>query len=422
MSNLPENQRERAILIGIKDAQSDFKWIEFSELLKAAGALEVGRVVQNKDKPDPALFLGSGKVEELAALIEVAGADLVVAIQELSPVQIRNIENITKVRVIDRTALILDIFAQRALSKEGKLQVELAQLNYILPRLGSTDRDYSRLGGGIGTRGPGESKLEADRRRIRRRLVELHRELDAVAKNRMTQRKQRDKNEIPTIALVGYTNVGKSTLFNRLTAAGVSSQNRLFDTLDPVARQYILPDNRKVVFLDTVGFVSDLPHQLVAAFKATLEETARSTILLHVMDAGNPEVMQQFASVNLVLNELGVKPAAVINVLNKVDLIDSTHAVTRLANEWSGVPLSAGTGEGIDELLSTISCRLKHGVQRYELLISYQQPWQLDLIHRTGRVIAAEYTAEGIKVTAELEPALAARIGAESIGPPVTEE
>lgn len=401
---------ERVILIGLRDGQSEFEWLEFVELVKAAGAMEVGRVIQTKDRPDPALFIGSGKAEELAALVADTAADLVVSIQELSPVQIRNLEQITKARVIDRTALILDIFAQRAQTREGKLQVELAQLNYLLPRLGSSGEEYSRLGGGIGTRGPGETKLEVDRRRIRDRLVELRRELENVAKHRLIQRKQRDKQEIPTIALIGYTNAGKSTLFNRLTTEQVSARNRLFDTLDPVARSLVLPDNQKVVFLDTVGFVSNLPHQLVAAFKSTLEETVRSSLLLHVMDISNPDLEQQYESVRQVLDELDAQSRPLIHVLNKADVLGSPAEMARLAERWSGIAVSAKTGAGIPELIEAIQRQLALGVQTYEMLLPFGEASRLNLVHQYGKVLEEEYTAEGIRLVARMDAILAAKV------------
>ena len=273
--------KERAVLFGINGFQysgPNFEsvWGEFVDLAKAAGALPVAQVIQSRANPDPAFLLGSGKAEELKDSVGETLAELLISLQGLSPVQVRNLEDLTGVRVADRTDLILDIFAQRAQTKEGKLQVELAQLSHLLPRLsGSLGRELSRLGGGIGTRGPGESKLEVDRRRVRRRIADLRRELKQIEAHRKIQRQLREKQAVPTVALVGYTNAGKSTLFNRLTSAGVSSRARLFDTLDPVSRRIRISKRDELILLDTVGFIRDLPMELVAAFKATLEETVR---------------------------------------------------------------------------------------------------------------------------------------------------
>jgi GTP-binding protein HflX len=293
-------------------------------------------------------------------LVREKGADLVISIQELTPVQVRNLEDITGVRVIDRTDLILDIFAGRAHTKEGKLQVELAQLNYILPRQGGRTQ-FSRLGGGIGTRGPGETKLEIDKQRIKRRITNLQRQLAEVEKHRGIQRHLREKNQIATISLIGYTNAGKSTLFNRITGSVVSAQNRLFDTLDPVSRRIKLPGGqaggREVIILDTVGFISNLPHQLVAAFRATLEETVRSTLLLHVMDASAPYLGRHFTAVQSILQELKINTKDMVNVLNKADLVQN-NPVNRLAKEWSGIPISAKNGTGIAELLAELDRRI----------------------------------------------------------------
>jgi GTPase len=354
------NNQEQVVLIGIgelrPDSITEYYWVEFTELAKAAGAIEIGRVIQSRDKPDPAFFIGSGKARLLAELVREKGVDLVISIQELSPVQVRNLEEITGVRVIDRTDLILDIFAGRAHTKEGKLQVELAQLNYILPRLGGRTQ-FSRLGGGIGTRGPGETKLEIDKRRIKRRITDLRRQLMEVEKHRSIQRHLREKNQIATVSLIGYTNAGKSTLFNRMTGSEVPARNRLFDTLDPVSRRIRLPGGREVIILDTVGFVSNLPHQLVAAFKATLEETVRSKLLLHVMDASVPYLGQHFAAVQNVLQELKINTKDMINVLNKVDLVQNNNLIQHLVKEWSGIPISAKNGTGIAELLVELDRR-----------------------------------------------------------------
>ena len=393
---------EKAILIGI-EVLNEFKWAEFVELVKAAGAEEVGRVIQVRDKPDPAYFMGSGKARFLAEQVISSSADLVISIQQLTPVQIRNLEEITGVRVIDRTDLILDIFAQRALTKEGKLQVELAQLSYMLPRMSGALGAESRSGGGIGTRGPGETNLEINRRHIRDRISDLRRQLEEVEKNRAIQRRQREKNEISSIALVGYTNAGKSSLFNRLTESGVSAQDRLFDTLDPVTRKMILPDNKEVVLLDTVGFISDLPHQLVAAFKATLEETVRATLLIHVMDAGNPELPQQFSAVQSVLADLNIKNKPIFNVLNKIDTLSSKNGIVRLEKEWSATPISVRTGAGIDILLKEIINFFTAKARKCRIRLPYHDAGLLERIHRNGKVLTVDYTDSGIMITVELD-------------------
>ncbi|HBF35710.1 MAG TPA: GTPase HflX, partial [Firmicutes bacterium] len=346
-----EAKQEKAILIGLHNSKPEKEtitfWAELEELAGTAGATVVGTLIQPRDNPDPALFLGSGKTEELARQVKELSADIVIAAQDLSPVQVRNLRDKVGVKVIDRTGLILDIFAQRAQTREGKLQVELAQLNYLLPRIANSDLRFSRSGGGIGTRGPGESKLEVDRRHLRQRIADLRRELLEVESHRMVQRQQREKNRIPTVALVGYTNAGKSTLFNRLTNAGVSAEGRLFDTLDPVSHLIRLPDHGEVLILDTVGFISDLPHQLVAAFKATLEETVRASVLVQVMDASSSNLLAQYTAVKSVLTEIHIETKEMLNVLNKVDLLDSENSLQRLAGDWGAFPVSAKYDLGI---------------------------------------------------------------------------
>lgn len=408
-----KNQPEKAILIGITNpalkSQTAGFWAELAELTCSAGGDVVGRVVQPRENPDPALFIGSGKVEELAGLVREEAADIVIAAQELSPVQARNLTDLTGVKVIDRTGLILDIFAQRAHTREGKLQVELAQLNYLLPRLSNSGFHFSRLGGGIGTRGPGETKLEVDRRRIRRRIGDLQRELSAAELHRKVQRQLREKNRIPTVALVGYTNAGKSTLFNKLTAAAVSARGRLFDTLDPVSRLVRLPDNRRIIILDTVGFISDLPHQLVAAFKATLEETVRSSILLQVMDASSPDLAEQYLAVRKVLAELKIETKETINVLNKIDLLDSPNTTRRLVQEWSAIPVSAKYDPSVEQLIAEIQNRLAAKITTCRLLLPFSEGGLLDLLHRKSRILEEVFTEEGINLLVEMEPSLAGK-------------
>jgi GTP-binding protein HflX len=408
MIQVNDNRPERAVLMGLNSSRSEereieYEWREFAELVGAAGATIAARVAQNRETPDPALFFGTGKVEELAAAVREHDADLVVSLQELSPVQVRNLEERTGVRVIDRTNLILDIFAQRAQSHEGKLQVELAQLSYALPRLSGAGLVLSRLGGGIGTRGPGETKLETDRRTVRTRIADLRRELAEVRRIRSVQRHLREKNEIPTVAMVGYTNAGKSTLFNRLTAAGTSAKDRLFDTLDPLSRQLTLSNRRTVIFLDTVGFISKLPHQLVAAFRATLEETIRASLILHVMDAEAPDLLRRYRAVQEVLAELEVQEKETLLVLNKIDRLESEPAIQRMAKEWAAVPVSAMTGAGIEALLAAVQRKLESSLAVIELLLPFTEAGLLDQIHRRYRVLETSYTEAGIQVQVELE-------------------
>jgi GTPase len=323
---------------------------EFRELVAGAGAEIVGEVQQRRSRPDPATLVGKGKVEEIEATAKSSQATLILFDHDLTPTQLRNLEAALPARVVDRTQLILDIFARRARSREGHLQVELAQLEYMLPRLTGRGRAMSQLGGGIGTRGPGETQLETDRRRIQRRLVHLRRELEGVRRARTQQRHKRSAVPVPTIALVGYTNAGKSTLFNRLTDAGVLASSRMFSTLDPKLRAITLPSRRKVLLSDTVGFISDLPHTLINAFRATLEEVEKAEVLLHVQDCSNPRREEQTREVEKVLGELNSLDKPTIAVLNKVDMLTPEERAVQ-TNDASAAAISAKTGEGIDELL-----------------------------------------------------------------------
>ncbi|MCL6589067.1 MAG: GTPase HflX [Firmicutes bacterium] len=392
-------QAERAILIGLDAAPGD--WAEFVELVRTAGAVEAGRVIQPRNEPDPGFYLGPGKAESLKALVQEQAADLIIAIDELTPAQVNHLSEITGIPVIDRTDLILDIFANRALSKEGKLQVELAQLTYLLPRLTGAGASFSRLGGGIGTRGPGETKLEIDRRRVRRRITDLRMQLAKVEKHRAIQRKQREKREIPTVSLIGYTNAGKSTLFNLLTLAGTSAQGRLFDTLDPLSRFVKLPNGQGIILLDTVGFIKKLPHQLIAAFKSTLEETVRASLLLHVMDAGDPDLETHFMAVYDVLRELGIQNKELIPVLNKTDLVESQQMIARLAKEWAAVPVSARTGAGIEDLIGLIEKKLSQRAAVYRVVLPYAEAGLLNILHQQTKILEEKYTPEGIILRVE---------------------
>jgi GTP-binding protein HflX len=315
-----------------------------------AGAQIVAEVLQRRARPDPATLVGKGKVVEIAAVAESAEATVILFDHNLSPTQLRNLEQALPVRVVDRTQLILDIFARHARSREGQLQVELAQLEYMLPRLAGRGAAMSQLGGGIGTRGPGETQLETDRRKIQRRLLQLKRELDAVRRVRTQQRHRRASVPVPTIALVGYTNAGKSTLFNLLTDAGVLASSRMFSTLDPKLRALVLPSRRKVLLSDTVGFIRDLPHTLVTSFRATLEEVEKAEVLLHVQDCSSAQRQQQKAEVEKVLAELGALGKPMLSVLNKIDLLPPEERRADIADEWSAY-ISARTGDGIAHLL-----------------------------------------------------------------------
>jgi GTPase len=325
-------------------------FIEFRELVAGAGAEIVAEVLQRRPRPDPATLVGKGKVEEIAAVAESAQATLILFDHDLTPTQLRNLEHALPVRVVDRTQLILDIFARHARSREGQLQVELAQLEYMLPRLTGRGAAMSQLGGGIGTRGPGETQLETDRRKIQRRLLQLKRELEDVRHVRGQQRHRRAAVPVPTIALVGYTNAGKSTLFNRLTDAGVLASSRMFSTLDPKLRALVLPSRRKVLLSDTVGFISNLPHTLITSFRATLEEVEKAEVLLHVQDCSSPQREQQKADVEKVLAELGSLDKPILPVLNKMDLLPPAEQAAWTADN-SVAAVSAQTGEGIPRLL-----------------------------------------------------------------------
>ena len=332
---------------------ADTAFAEFRELVAGAGAEIVAEVLQRRPRPDPATLIGKGKVEEVAAVAKSAQATLILFDHDLTPTQLRNLEHALPVRVVDRTQLILDIFARHARSREGQLQVELAQLEYMLPRLAGRGAAMSQLGGGIGTRGPGETQLETDRRKIQRKLLQLKRELEDVRRVRTQQRHRRAAVPVPTIALVGYTNAGKSTLFNRLTDAGVLASSRMFSTLDPKLRALVLPSRRKVLLSDTVGFISNLPHTLVTSFRATLEEVEKAEVLLHVQDSSSMQREQQKEDVEKVLAELGALDKPIVPVMNKVDLLPPEERTALLADPLSAV-ISATTGEGIDHLLELI--------------------------------------------------------------------
>lgn len=388
-----EERPQRAILVaadcGEWDAEVSIN--ELEELAKSAGAEVVAKVIQQRAEYDRATLIGRGKLDEIKEIAEAEDVDLLIFDHELTAANIRNLEEATGLGVIDRTMLILDIFAARAQSRAGRLQVELAQYKYRLPRLEGMGKNLSRLGGGIGTRGPGESKLESDRRHIRRRIETLEHKLAELAANRELIRSRRKKDGIVTAAIVGYTNAGKSTLLNRLTNAGVLSEDKLFATLDPTARSLELPDGRSIMLVDTVGFVRRLPHHLVEAFKSTLEETVQADLLLNVCDISSGEADSQTEVTRELLESLGADKIPMLNVLNKCDLIEGPLPICT----GDCVMVSAKTGEGIDEMLGKISKMLAPTQIRMKLLIPYSEGALLGEVRSLGRVFTEEYTPEG---------------------------
>lgn len=390
-----KQEPEKAVLIAVDTGEydCDISLDELEELAETAGAEVVGRMSQKRDKPDSGTFLGSGRLEELGDFCKNNEVDLVIADSELAPAQLRNIEKATDVRVIDRTTLILDIFAERARSNEGKLQVELAQLRYSLPRLMGQGTKLSRLGGGIGTRGPGETKLESDRRHIRRRIKALEDEFDALEKRRSLARARREKDGVETVVIVGYTNAGKSTLMNTLTEAGVLAQDKLFATLDPTSRALVLPDGRRVMLIDTVGFIRCLPHHLVEAFKSTLEEAVCAKVILNVCDASDPECAEHLKVTNDLLEELGCSGKPIIPVFNKCDLPQADEAAMRLPG---AVNISALEGKGLDELLDAVAKALPPTRAKAKLLIPYSDGAAAAALRKDGVITAEDYRADGL--------------------------
>jgi GTP-binding protein HflX len=409
---------ERVVLVGVAVGgsieASERSLEELARLAETAGAEVLETMLQRRDRPDAATFVGKGKARDLAGTVRALDADTVIMDDELSPGQLRQLEELVAAKVIDRTALILDIFAQHASSREGKAQVELAQLNYLLPRLRGWGESLTRAGGGIGTRGPGrgpgETKMELDRRRIRRRITRLRRDLVDLSRTRDTKRQRRERAGIPAVALAGYTNAGKSTLLNRLSGAGVLVEDKLFSTLDPTTRRLDLPDGRSATLTDTVGFIAKLPHDLVEAFKSTLEEVARADLVVHMVDASQPDPAAQVAAVRAVLAEVGAAEVPELLVLNKADLV---HEVTRvrLGRQFPGVPLvSAATGEGVDALLAQIAARLPHPEVVLTALLPFDRGGLVDRVHREGEVLAVEHLPEGTRLTLRAPPALGAAL------------
>ena len=385
---------------------------ELERLVETAGGETVGRIIQRRESPDPSTYIGKGKLEELKTLQMETQATTVIFDDQLSPAQQRNLESTLEVKVLDRTALILDIFAQRARSHEGQLQVELAQMRYILPRLGGKGLVMSRLGGGIGTRGPGETKLEVDRRRIRSKIHDIEEEIKEVCEQRAVHRSRRVQSGLPCVAIVGYTNAGKSTLLNRLTDAGVFVEDKLFATLDPTIRMLVLPSGRKLLLADTVGFIRKLPHALIAAFRATLEEVIYADVLMHVIDAGAQDWQEQSAAVYEVLKELGASDKPIITVMNKTDSLSGHARYQKLLWKSGSVGLSAKDGTGLESLfeaLDEVLSRLNHAET---LLIPYEESGLINLLYEQAVVQNKEYKPEGIEVRALLTPAIAGQLAA----------
>jgi len=383
---------------------------EFRELVASAGGVVVAEIMQRRARPDPATLIGSGKVEEIAGVVASQEADLVLFDHDLTPTQLRNLEAALPCRVLDRTQLILDIFARHARTREGQLQVELAQLEYLLPRLTGKGKAMSQLGGGIGTRGPGETKLETDRRQIKRRIDHLKLELDSVRRVRKQQRQRRESVPVPTVALVGYTNAGKSTLFNQLTGAQVLQSSRMFATLDPKLRAIELPSHRKVLLSDTVGFIRNLPHTLVTSFRATLEEVAQAEVLLHVRDANSTYGAEQKTQVEKVLDELEVLGKPRIEVLNKIDLLGE-HERQGLLERSGEVPVSARTGEGMDALLKAIDQALHSDpIIDAELRVPQQEGAALAAIEAGMIIHSREYEGNFVRLTVSGPASLVGRL------------
>ncbi|NLJ55151.1 MAG: GTPase HflX [Intrasporangiaceae bacterium] len=418
---------ERVVLASVwyegtsEDAENSMR--ELAALAETAGAQVLEGVIQRRVNPDPATYLGKGKAAELRDIVIAEGADTVIADAELAPSQRRALEDVVKVKVIDRTALILDIFAQHAKSKEGKAQVELAQLQYLLPRLRGWGESMSRQAGGqvggagqgMGSRGPGETKIELDRRRINSRIAKLRREIKDMKTVRETKRGSRRANKVPSVAIAGYTNAGKSSLLNRLTGAGVLVQNQLFATLDPTVRRAETPDGREYTLADTVGFVRQLPHQLVEAFRSTLEEVAESDLLLHVVDGSHPDPESQISAVRAVLADVEATDVKEIIVVNKADVADPEVLDRLLRNEKHSIAVSARTGQGIEELIRLVAAELPQPDVHVHVLVPYAQGHLVSRIHEDGEILSSEHQEDGTLITARVDEDLAADLATYSV-------
>lgn len=414
-------QLERVVLVGVwtegtvKDAENSLA--ELKALAETAGSEVLEGLIQRRDKPDPATYIGSGKVNELKQVVMSTGADTVVCDGELSPSQLRQLEDKLKVKVVDRTALILDIFAQHAKSKEGKAQVELAQIAYLLPRLRGWGDSLSRqvggraaAGAGIGGRGPGETKIETDRRRIRDRMAKLRREIAEMKVARDTKRQERRRHNIPSVVIAGYTNAGKSSLLNKLTNAGVLVENALFATLDPTVRRVETTDGRVYTLSDTVGFVRHLPHQLIDAFKSTLEEVAQADLIVHVVDGSHTDPFEQIRAVRTVIDEIGGKDIPEIIAINKVDIADPNLVMEILRKEPNSYAFSVRTGFGIEGLLQAIEKSLPRPMIKIDVVIPYDRGDLIHAIHERGEILSEEYVPEGTAISARVDQGLAQRI------------
>ena len=402
---------ERVILVGVwtegsvKDAENSME--ELAALAETAGSTVLDALIQRRDKPDPATFIGSGKVSELKAIVKSTGADTVVCDGELSPSQLRNLEDKVKVKVVDRTALILDIFAQHAKSKEGKAQVELAQMSYMLPRLRGWGDSLSRQAGGIGGRGPGETKIEVDRRRIRDKMSKLRREIGDMKVARDTKRQERKRNSIPSVAIAGYTNAGKSSLLNRLTNAGVLVQNALFATLDPTVRRSETSDGRTYTLSDTVGFVKHLPHDLIDAFKSTLEEVSGADVIVHVVDGSHGDPLGQIKAVRGVIADVGGAKIPEIIALNKADIADPQVVAQVLIQEPDAYLISVHSGVGIEKLIRAIESSLPRPRIEIRTVLPYDRGDLVSQIHEHGEILSQEYLPEGTSLHALVDGSLA---------------
>lgn len=408
-----EHVQERAVLVGLNadcfkadQTATDETLEELEALLETAGGFCTAKVLQNRHTPDSHSFIGEGKAQEVRMLIEATESTMAVFDNELSAGQIRALEEILGVTVLDRSALILDIFAQRAKTREGRLQVELAQYKYLLPRLSGMGTSLSRQGGGIGTRGPGETKLESDRRHIRERIARLEAELKQVRQVRGVQRERRMKNSVPVVAIVGYTNAGKSTLLNQLTGAGIPANNRLFDTLDTTSRQLTVSDNLDVILSDTVGFIAKLPHHLVDAFRATLEELEYADVLLHVIDSADPHRQEHIQVVEKLIHQLSKEGTPVISCYNKADLVEPTD----IPVGEDVVAISASKGDNMIGLLKAVEKALDKGLHHVRLCLPYSMGGMVETLHDGAQVKSVDYTAEGIEIETVVDEILYGRV------------